>query len=473
MAMVIRGGLAAGRALGYARKVGGLLNTPLGRKAAKAAISAASQGFKYAQAKKKGSAARKLPANPMYVGTKSKTTNPANVGQSGRGLTMYGKRGKTLNARRRKGKPSSTIQQCMMKGFYHTTEIIGTVNDPNCVYIVAQSYPQVALIEIAVASLLRKLFKKGAGWNCVNYEERIPGYPGYVNDADGWRIEMYSQNRDLNTVTTYAYNTVTTETIKTLVGDIGAGITANMAVIMNPILGYSAGYSYGANITNILEPFKFRLFARDGNVTNFYHAVADLNLHNETIHFCSSVRTRLQNRTVSDSGLSITNDITVNPVSGKVYDFSNAHPATRVDGTWLMEQSTPHYGLNLQRAAQFSIGAQKTVPEKKIFTNCTGVRPISMEPGQQATTYFTHSGKNLFLKLLQKIHVGAGDTTQIRMGVGASQMIALEEDLNYSASQKVLIVSETVRKIGCWSKTGKDGPAQSGYTQLTLSNTTA
>ena len=468
--MVIRGGMAAGRALGYAKKAYDIYNTPQGRAAAKAAISAASAASTYVNKKRKSTFAGKHDSTQ----TKKVRTNErsAQTTKTGTGRTTYGRRGNTTSRKKKKSKKGTNITECKIKGFANTTEVTGAVNDPNCVYISTQSYSQVGLVEAAVAAIFRKLFQKACGWTAENYEERIPGYNGYVNNSDGWRIEMYSVNRDAGTYSPYVYTLGTTETMRTLVGDTAAGLTASAAAIMNPIKLYSSGYGDSTNPTNILEPFKMRLFALDGNTGSYWHCVADLNLRNTVIHYASSVRLRLQNRTVADSGSSATTDITVNPIGGKIYDFSSAHPKSRVDGAFALDNMSPTLGVNVQRAASFPIGAQKTAPAKGIFSNCLNVKPIHMEPGQMATTYYKHDGKLGFLNFLTKLHVGTGTNTTIRTGIGYSQLISLEDDLNYDQVQKILVVYEMTRTYGCWASTKKNKPAQVGYTQATVSNVT-
>lgn len=437
----------------------------------------ATTAAKYGRLAVKSKAVRALVASAVAKGAENATKHDSKRRRTNammappQGRTVRGRRGKTVK-RKHKGKNQTTLKDCLSKGFAFTTEITGAVNDPNCVYLCTQSYTQVGLVEVAVASILRKLFHKGCGWTAESFEERIPGYNGYVNDSDGWRIELYSQDRVTGTYSVYAYDLGTAETMRTLVGDTAAGLAANMAIIMNPIKLYSSGYGDAVNTSNILEPFKLRLFAKDGNVTTFWHCVADLNLRDTICHFMSHVRFRMQNRTVSDSGLSITNDLTVNPISGKVFDFTNGHPKTRVDGTFQLEIMNPEKGVNLQRAATFSIGAQKTIPNKGIFKNCIGSKNLHMEPGQMNTTQYKHTGKNHFLAMLRKLHVGKGNGVTLNTGIGYSQLIALEDDLNYNQVQKVLVVYECIRTMGCYVTTAKGKPSQVAFTQTTQNDTT-
>jgi len=372
--------------------------------------------------------------------------------------------------RKPKRKPKNNINKFLKYGFITNTEVTGAVNDPDCVYISTQSYPQQHLIEVAVAALLRKLFKKGAEWNCTSIDERIPGYSGWVSNGDGWRIELYSENKGDGTVTTYVYNTATTDTIAKIVGNVGTGTAPLAPQIMDAFFVYSSGYGPGSDLANIVEPFKMRLFGKDGNVTSFWHHRADLNLRCEKIHFTSFTRLRLQNRTVSDGNTNLTNDITCNPIGGKCFYFSNAVPKTKVDSTYLMEIMNSQYGINLQRGASFPMAVQKTTPLKQIFKNCTKVDSVHMNPGEMKEVSQKHNATLTFLTLLRKIHMGTYTNLVYGNGVGKSQMVCLEDDLNFARVQPVYVVYELMRRVGCWAETSKMAPAQGGFTQLTISN---
>lgn len=388
-------------------------------------------------------------------------------------------KGRRAGKRRTKGfrkplkKKYDNNYKFLQYGFLTSTEVTGSVNDPDCVYLAFQSYPQRHLVEVAVAAMLRKLFKKGAEWNCTALNERIPGYNGWISNGDGWKIELYLEDKATGTVNTYSYETATDETIELITGNYGNSVAARANLIMDALFNYSAGFGPGSNAANTFEPFKIRLFGRDGNVTSFWHHRADLNLRCEKLHYKSYVKVRTQNRTVSDAATNLTNDITCNPIGGKVFKFSNAVPKLKVDGAWQLETINSKFGVNLQRAATMALAVQRTTPLKAIWKNCESADPIHMNPGEMKETNLYHQGSMSFNSFLRKLHVGEQTNQTVNSGIGKSMMLCLEDDLNFARVQKVLVVYELMRRVGVWFETTKSTPSQGGFTQLTVSNVTA
>lgn len=353
-------------------------------------------------------------------------------------------------------------------GFENKVTVTGAVNDPNAVYLAHQTNPAEGTLEFVVASLIRKLFKKAVNINITDVNQVIANASGTGATAVGWRIELFMRNPADNFEQSNTYDFGVNETIKSLVGDVGNAFTPTALLIMNAFKNFSAG-SGSVGGFNTLEPVKFTLYNNDG--TN-WDKVGDINLKNELVVYYASSNIRVQNRTKSDNATDLANDITHNPIHGKVYDLHGPVPKLKIETGWQMETMNALSGINLQRAATFASSGQQTLPPTSIFRNLKGTQTIKLDPGQMQQCNTIHvKGTKTLHNFLRALHIGQFSLQQTNMVIGKSQLIVLMDELNFAKTQKVTVVYEVERMFKCYLRTGATDPAQGSYIQYTSSNT--
>jgi len=363
---------------------------------------------------------------------------------------------------------------CQAKGFLHTTEVNGTISDPDCCYIMHSTFGGVGpTLEIVMQSLIRKLFLKH-GVNITGVQEKIRGYNGGSSggDSDGWRISLVHTSAVTNARTYTNYDFGTNETLQSLTGNQQNGVSPTMASIMNYLYDYT-GYA-SVTRTDIIESLE--LYSKDGNVTDFWHIEASLNLKNETIHYYCKSELKFQNRTkAADGGVDATN-INNNPLTGKLYEFTSGVPKTKAYNTFLIERIKDGTGVNLIRGAEFAanVNGLKEPPRPKFFSNCKKSSSIRLEPGAIKKHTIIHTVKLKFNQfLLNHTYQSTGvDRLTIR-AAGKCAMIALEDMINVNGSELIGMAYEVNRTYGLYSVTGKYASSVGQLYQVTQNNNPA
>jgi len=268
----------------------------------------------------------------------------------------------------------------------------------------------------------------------------------------------------------FTYDLISSDTIKTLVGDYGNSVAATALTIMDEFKKFSAGAGLAASGTNTSEPIRLRLYNNDG--AN-WDMVGDLNLKNEKVVFYASSSIKIQNRTQSDAATNLANDITHNPVKGKCFNFTGPIPKLKIETGWQMEVINALNGVNLQRGATFSSTGQDQIPSTNIFRNLKSSTKLSLDPGQlQEMPTIVQKGTKTFHNFLRGLHIGPFNNTQTNMSFGKSQLVTVMDELNFAKTAKITVVYEVHRQFKCYMKTGKTDPAQGLYIQYTSSNVT-
>jgi len=365
------------------------------------------------------------------------------------------------------------MDQYLSKGFISTTEVNGTVSDPNCVYIGHSAISGIQTMEMTLHALLRKLFWKCAKWDCTNIGTVIPGYDD--GTSTGWKLMLYRVSQVTGVTSSWTYETGAADTIMYIVGDRANGTNGTWPAFYNVINDYAVGTN-SVGTLNVDQPDRLALYKRDGNVTNFYHFMGDINLKNEVVHMKTSSTLKVQNRTKSASGDSSTDNVASNPIYGKLYEFSSGAPRAKVEGAFPISAVSDLTAVITARADQFS-GAGSEIfrepPSPKIFWNCSKSKGQTIQPGDIKSTHLSFTKAQPFLKFVKNLNLGRSDIAagqkQINL-VGKSQLLALEDMININSTENISIAYEVNRTFACYLTTSNARAAQGHLYQLTESN---
>jgi len=334
-------------------------------------------------------------------------------------------------------------------GFVHTSEVNGTVSDPNCIYLGHSAMSGTSMLALMCQALMRKLFKKGSGWDCPSIDTPIKGYEGF---ADGWRVILVMRQYDTGVETTYSADTSTTETIYTLVGDPASGVTGTFANFFNFIYAYATSSSLATTAVNV--PVRLELYGKDGNVTNFWRHCAGINLLNEVVHIRCKSEMKIQNRSLAATGNELTESVSNNPLVGRVYHFDTGAPRSNTEGVQFVETINDYNGVVTTRAAQFTaLTVMREPPQASLFTNVTHSAKIRLEPGAIKNDSIVYTKSMNWLKFLDywgfRVSNTAGSYKQIKIK-GKSALFALEDLINVNSTQNIICAYEVNRDFSCY-----------------------
>lgn len=350
--------------------------------------------------------------------------------------------------RRRKTKKKPTMGHCISKGVSRTTEVTGTLSDPDCCYIGHAAVVPVTFINEMAKVVMKKLFQR-AGISVTNWDDVFPDMSPTASDII---IHIYSADgTSYGTPGTFTSGTDTFSSICQ---------TLNTAFFQ---------YSHNTNIADQTVMLK-RVTLSYVPSTGVQNLQSTVYLDEETVHFVVHSRMKVQNRTLS-SGSSPSGDaenVANNPLEGKLYDFDRV-PKTSVDWLTPLQLWNYDYGTIKVGAAAFNAKAQaKEPPSGRLFTNVKKTTKIILQPGQmkESVIYYTISKKvNSVLIWCQNYYDASAYTNKFP---GPCQVIALEDVININASESISIAFEVNRKIGCYLTSKRISSTQSAYVSAAL-----
>lgn len=295
------------------------------------------------------------------------------------------------------------IKRVDLEGIQDKNEVtIPSVAEDDCAYVGMSSHQPYRLYTQIWAAFLRKYMKIVWNADLCQYSD-IP----FVIGANTISVRFdFVRNDGISALTNLPYTTnyvngsttvALTHNASPSFGDLVSLIAAafyNLWVVSNEISLKRFELSIGEDITDLRNKL---------NVDNMYVSV-------------KSVATiRLQNTTTSDTGAETTDQITNNPIMGKIYKFSSPAPLLRTgaaagtaenwsniselrtvpaappapQSTILLKEAGVvwPYWANGAAGVANAIEIAKTVefvrpPAASVFTNCNGVVSFSLEPGE-------------------------------------------------------------------------------------------
>jgi len=340
-------------------------------------------------------------------------------------------------------------------GFSNTSEINGTITDPDCVYLGHSTMSGPRMLTLLLQATLRKLFSKCANWHCTSADQLIRGYQGA---SDGWRLILVMTNKVLGTEVEYIYDTLAVDSISLITGDTAGGIVPGWPNLYNFFINYTAQGSNAA--TAVDTPTRLCLYRRDGNGTNFYHFCGDILFGNEVVHFSFLSEMKFQNRTLAADASADADDVTNNPLIGRTYHFNTGAPRARVDGIHFLERIDDWTGTLLARGAEFvAAPVMKEPPSPAVFYNVEKSAKVRLEPGAIKKDVLSYTVSKPLLQFLDHAgwrysNLASGVTHQIKMR-GKSSIVALEDMINVNAAQLISVAYEVNRTERCYLTSAK------------------
>lgn len=364
-----------------------------------------------------------------------------------------------------KGGMMKKITKYARSGFVTTQEITGSINDNDCVYMGHSAIDPDKSVLIIIQSLMRKLMKKGYGYNVTNVGEYFPA------DIVGTDTRFRLVKKNLLTGA------------EIIVQHSGLSIESVAPLFLNDFIDYSNGGPTDS-LESVLDLVKFEVYARDaidatiGN--SEYRLRAQINLKNEVVHFFSKSEMKIQNRSKAADGSADAENIAANPLVGRLYEMKGGVPRARVFDVSILEKIRVN-GVLLVRSAEFTPGVTGTVtgstmkepPIPKVFQNCSKSAKVRLEPGAIKTHYCNVTYSKPLLYFLKKIHVHNSTTSgglQTTYTIGKFALFALEDVINVNVNSKIECAYEINRQFGAYLTTMKPAVAQGQYVQETVSN---
>jgi len=360
-------------------------------------------------------------------------------------------------SKRKIGGKKVSLSKIKQRGIYQTTEIIGQVNDPDAVYIGYSAYSSPQILDNIATALISLLFQK-AGQRITNVNDTIPAISGTAGDI-----------------------------VVQLVGD--ANVSVASQAFSSGVSGYSLIIAWlkaelqevaieetTTNAINILNIKKLLLFMPV--IAGTQTPQSKVHLDDVTVHVAAWNELKLQNRSASYEGSSSTDVVNSNPLIGKIYDFER-QPVTSIDHMKPLQVFDYENGVLLKRAAEFTSAAEmKEPPSGRIFNNTKKTDKVVLQPGQirKSTLYYTHSEK--LIKFIKKLALrkAAADavylTGQVTFLPCPSQIVALEDVINYNATNKITVAYELNRQQGVMLTLKNPRVTQQTYATATITNTT-
>lgn len=363
------------------------------------------------------------------------------------------------------------------RGFMHTLEVHGVVSDPNCVYVGHSTYGSIQLLEVFMQAMLKKLFQK-AGVVIKDVNAAIPGETISANFI--WRVDIEYINRETGSSGSGTYQFVnSTTSIKALSGDQAGGIAPLFTDFRAVVERYMTGDYNGTtgSAYNVEEPVKLHLFRADNGVLSIHWAhAAEINFSDEWIHLKSKSELKIQNRTLSATGSGDAEDVTNNPIQGRLYEFSSGCPRTKIPNVSLIASMLEPSGTLNARAAQLVAAGADSYREPPVagtFWNCSRSAQVMLQPGQIKQQTIYHKASFHLLKFLKKCMFGYGaQSTHKQINLfGKSGMIALEDVINVNSANNISVAYEVNREFGCYLTTKSKNISVGHHYDLTIDNT--
>lgn len=349
------------------------------------------------------------------------------------------------------------------KGVYVTSEVHGTVADPDCIYISHCSIDQYECIKYAIYALIRKLFEK-ANFRVASVDELLISTS--ITTAVDWRVQLTQLNGTTGVETVrLTHDTVATSTVRS-VGN----------AFLNSFITYSAGQANsgsGTSATDQEQLHRIILYRQDFNVSRADVFEAELRFDEEIMCVTGKSEMKIQNRSLSSTGSADGDDVNNNPLVGRRYYFGSM-PKLR-DKTGYPFRSLPvNNGVQLVRAATISPGniTWREPPLPTVFTNCKKASIIRLNPGdvKNGTVGWTKSMN--FLNFLKRINLefGAAPGNLVYHSIFPVEMYALEDMINVNAANNINIAYEANKTLGVYFKTRKKVQAVTTYETNTYNN---
>lgn len=355
------------------------------------------------------------------------------------------------------------MKEYSTKGIVETSEIAGTVSDPNCVYILNASLPP-GVIDVAIRALVRRLLDKG-GWTVRSVNQIISG--NGVGNAIDILVQLVEED-STGALTVTQYPTTATDTI-----------AAIAAAFIGRFSAYSAGNGFASN-SNDLVPKAFQCYTRPGSDDPWLFK-CELNLVEEYIHVHARSGLKIQNRTLAANNSTDSEDVSSNPLTGRSYLFRGM-PKTKTLSLYPQLNSMRGDGVLLVRAAEMtgtgplgSSNSPNEPPVPNLFWNCVKASRVYLNPGKLRTSSVSYTKRMKFLTWLKWIRVQYRSSTPnlFEYSTGDCELVALEDMINVNAANNISCAYEVNRLTAVYFTTVPNKYCEGSFAQSSYSNNPA
>lgn len=376
-------------------------------------------------------------------------------------------RGKLVKAARRKPRMATTgtsgrkikvkkavdpFYQFNRKGVVKNVEVYGTENSSTCVYVEAAVTEPYAWIVNIIKALVRKLLQK-AGLQVYSCNEVISMRALGLAGGD-FEVVLYVQNQaNVSTpAVTYSFVNATTT------------VTDIAAAIKQPFISYAAGSTNSGvgNVAALDEPNYLVLQRKASPLVHETWMVSNIQLDNCLVYGKLRCIMKIQNQTKATTGGSESDDVTNQPLVGKLYYF-NGLPRTKVPNqdpgsleNNIFRRFPADRHLKILKDSNLEQELREPISPKS-FWNCIGCTNLKIQPGEIRTfTFYDTVKKQPFLKYLKKFHLEYGtnapvlpqDEFNLNYCPLKFAMIALEEEIQSSSEYNLTIGYEIESRCG-------------------------
>lgn len=324
------------------------------------------------------------------------------------------------------------------KGINVVNEITGTVADPDCVYMsVTAIEPNDCISRIADA-IIRRMLEK-AGYRVNSYDD-----PLSVGSTEELKLELEVESPTGITVTNFG-----------IVATYGAlsNCTTTWSGLYIALRDYSCGYTTGAvgDSGNLTEFGQLRMMRRHADNDSFVLA-ASMHMKEIEVLVKGKMELKVQNRTKAADGSADAEDVSSNPLQGRLYYFRGIpRPKnnTVAQNVW---QMCPINGSGVRSIAAATLyGDSKEPMNPNYFWNCTSSSKVRLDPGDIKNCKLNCEKKMNLLTLLKKMRLQFGTESQsysVNYNIFPHLMLALEDVINVSPTENIAVAFEAERTLG-------------------------
>lgn len=338
------------------------------------------------------------------------------------------------------------------RGVVSVNEIIGSVTDQDCVYLLNEVFNSRDVIYYIAAAMIRKLVEMGGGRVTGNTEPVFTVTDGETS-SPAYHIRLTKENTVTGARQTNDYTFVAATEFQDIV-----------EFFRNEFENYCSGYGELSN-DNVREFVRLDLLY--GNIDEAQDIRATMFFNETFIDMKGVSEMKIQNRTKATGGSEDAENINNNPLQGRSYLFmgipkpkGNGRVIGGTNGSlFAFERLPTTKGVSNFGASTGGLNANmREPPDPRLFWNCKKSTKIRLEPGDIKSYWASQSVSGNVLKLLKKIRLQLDAGGQFHTYTYFKvQMIALEDVINANAAETISIQYEVERKLGvkCFTKQKK------------------
>jgi len=401
-------------------------------------------------------------------------TRPSRSNKKHRGIRSVkrggrGGRGFVKKSRKRKSKSVGvSYDKFNRSGVVYYEENQGTLTDLKALYLLAGVVAHDTFLEQVVGCVLKRLIEK-ARIRVVGYSDPIDFYghqSGGVAGTVEFAIDLmhFAQN-------TGAYSqagAVSSATHPTL---------KQMAQYFAPFFeNWSSGYDNLAGIGDVrnnLVPHSFIMRVQNGGTVGLN--VSEIRLSEVRIQFKGDISMRVQNRSLADDGSANMEEVSNQPIEGKLFQFSGIPqpkiPSEYATGARFALLSSAD-GVRAMAANTDTMTELFHIPSRKYFRNSISSRPVLLNPGVVEKYHLSYVKKSLSLEKLMKIlriQYGTAATGYMsNYSIFPTMMLGLEDVIGVDNSDTLSIAFDVKRTVGISVEEKKDKWYKTNLLQSTI-----